>query len=812
MHNRSQRDSNVPKVEAMSGAVCREAERQALLVRLLDAVKQCQIRFGGKKEIAFDSDSRVVCLCAQLEAVLQHGMRKGIYGLSSAIRKVASTHSKVNTVPVFWHFVHEHLHHHDLQHLLSLSAVNTDVGRGRAWLRSALNEHSLEKCLVSMLADRIHLKVFYEDWAFLMDDERASMLPTMAAGLKPIVFAINIDNEDLNGGGRGGTSISDLVRDSTHGVTARLRESAITQGVGSFLREFTTTAVGGNKLSTQNSVSEPVPIVVTTAAGREPEDGKWKLTRLRQRRAPPTIVSFDAEDESDVGAEIQEREQGDGWSQELDTQESVENEGSSLTKDRASLESGEIADNERQEDEDDADEKDEENADDVYGISLEEESEGESQESCRFDVGSSDGLSLIHGAADSAILYPLSPPSMPASEQVDVGSTRERPQAALALELAQRGSGMQHGAYLLSSQKDTSGQSSTEAMSVAELREAVVAMVNLKDELEEQNCSLRSLLDAEMGHSARLRCDHDSLARQLVQDEECHTIRVQTLARENEVLKVQLKKYVGAVQMLKREGNLCGGVLGLGDSEPSPPEHRLSIDVEELAAMYERKLIEVAEMHGELIEFNAKLQRSLCAKDTLIQQMRNELVDLRGPLPGDLSQSSEEPNLSDVDSALVNQRALVNVWIPSVFLRKKATDTHHVYQVYVRVKDEEWNVYRRYTEFRSLHQQLLKRNKNVQAFNFPPKKAIGNKNSQFVEFRRRGLQEYMRLVCNKLLQASPDFAATPTKAALVQILPFFADSVLKQERRRPHRRLPRLPRLPRQPHDTRQPEPQSGDL
>uniref|UniRef100_A0A8C4RB22 Sorting nexin 29 n=1 Tax=Eptatretus burgeri TaxID=7764 RepID=A0A8C4RB22_EPTBU len=615
--------SSTPRahVHRLLGAVCREAERQALLVRLLDAVKQCQIRFGGKKEIAFDSDSRVVCLCAQLEAVLQHGMKKGICGLSSAIRKVTSTHSKVNTVPVFWHFVHEHLRHHDLQHLLSLSAVHTDTGRGRAWLRSSLNEHSLEKCLVSMLADRIHLKMFYEDWAFLMDDERASMLPTMAAGLKPIVFAINIDNEDLNGSGRGGTSISDLVRDSTHGVTTRLRESAITQGVGSFIREFTITGAGGNSVSTPISISEPVPIVITTAAGREAEDGKWKSTRPRQRRAPPTIVSFDAEDESDVGTEIQEREQGDGWSQELDTRD---HEASSLTKDRASLESGEIADNERQEDE--------ENADDVYGISLEQDSGGESQESCRFDVGSNDGLSLLHGAADSSILYPLSPPSEPASEQADEGSIRERPSAALALELAQRGSGTQHGTYLLSSQKDASGQSSTEAMSVEELREAVVAMVNLKDELEEQNRSLRSLLEAEMGHSARLRCDHDSLTRQLVQAEECHTTRVQTLARENEVLKVQLKKYVAAVQMLKREGNLGGGVLGLGESEPSPPEHRLSVDVEELAAMYERKLIEVAEMHGELIEFNEKLQRSLCVKDVLIQQMRNELVDLRGPL------------------------------------------------------------------------------------------------------------------------------------------------------------------------------------
>ncbi|KAH7948732.1 hypothetical protein HPB49_001427 [Dermacentor silvarum] len=39
---------------------------------------------------------------------------------------------------------------------------------------------------------------FYEDTAFLMDQEKSSMLPTMSAGLGAILFAINIDNPDLN--------------------------------------------------------------------------------------------------------------------------------------------------------------------------------------------------------------------------------------------------------------------------------------------------------------------------------------------------------------------------------------------------------------------------------------------------------------------------------------------------------------------------------------------------------------------------------------------------------------------------------------
>lgn len=43
-------------------------------------------------------------------------------------------------------------------------------------------------------------------------------------------------------------------------------------------------------------------------------------------------------------------------------------------------------------------------------------------------------------------------------------------------------------------------------------------------------------------------------------------------------------------------------------------------------------VLQVAEMHGELIEFNERLYRSLMAKDHLIVQMRQELIDLRGPV------------------------------------------------------------------------------------------------------------------------------------------------------------------------------------
>uniref|UniRef100_A0A8C5EXV3 PX domain-containing protein n=1 Tax=Gopherus evgoodei TaxID=1825980 RepID=A0A8C5EXV3_9SAUR len=342
-----------------------------------------------------------------------------------------------------------------------------------------------------------------------------------------------------------------------------------------------------------------------------------------------------------------------------------------------------------------------------------------------------------------------------------------------------------------------------ESMTINELRQAIVAMMNRKDELEEQNRSLRNLLDGEMEHSALLRQEIENLRRKVAEHEERHAAKIQALARENEVLKVQLKKYVGAVQMLKREGQTAEVLPNLWniDGEFTIPEQKQVENNEELANSYERKLIEVAEMHGELIEFNERLHRALMAKEALVSQMRQELIDLRGPVSVCISQSN---------------RALINVWIPSVFLRGKAANAFHVYQVYIRIKDDEWNVYRRYAEFRSLHHKLQNKYHQVRTFNFPPKKAIGNKDAKFVEERRKQLQNYLRNVMNKIIQTVPEFTVSPQKETLIQLMPFFVDiqpvgePVSKSNRSRVATRFPKLSR-----HHQREPrnlEPQSGDL
>ena len=88
---------------------------------------------------------------------------------------------------------------------------------------------------------------------------------------------------------------------------------------------------------------------------------------------------------------------------------------------------------------------------------------------------------------------------------------------------------------------------------------------------------------------------------------------------------------------------------------------------------------QMAELHGELMEFQENLQRQLVSKESYINRLKRELVSLRGPLPEEMSPF---PSSSDrQEDREESKRPLINIWIPSVFEGGKNTDSHHVYQV-----------------------------------------------------------------------------------------------------------------------------------
>ncbi|XP_073447269.1 sorting nexin-29 isoform X3 [Aquarana catesbeiana] len=708
----------------MNGPQNNDLKRQFLMKRLLDAVKQCQIRFGGRKEIASDSDSRVICLCAQFEAVLQHGLKRsrGLTLTAAAIKQAAGFASKTETDPMFWVYVKEILNKHELQRFYSLKTITTDIGRGRAWLRCALNEHSLERYLHMLLGDTNRLSFFYEDWSFLFDEERSSMLPTMAADgkakkerkkKKKVLTIISFDDD-------GDMEDPDLVN-----VSKTLMSS-----------------IESSEKQTDSS-SEVLPHF----------EAQFQLDLHDKENDDSSCVTEEVDYAKLVVKSIAK--------EELDDYDAYEPEIVSWSGDRDK------------------------------SASCEQTPVGSSEHP---QVCCWTPLQVLHD--NSEVLFPVKAAgsySHSDSTLDNLPHGHENESATFAKELAQRETdihfsmeasppvpgptltsillGIPEPDSMIFRSRQHPNNDSHPSCQQGELRQASVILKNRKDELEEQNISLRNLLDSEMEHSSILRLEIDNLRRKVEEQEERHAAKIQALARENEVLKVQLKKYVCAVQMLKKEGH--------NDTIPNPrnidgeiiPEVKPVVDHGELASSYEQKLIEVAEMHGELIEFNERLHRTLLTKEALVLQMRQELIDLRGPVPGDLSQTSEDESLSDFE---ISHRALVNVWIPSVFLRGKSTHAFHVYQIYIRIKDDEWNIYKRYAEFRSLHHKLLSKYPHVKTFYFPPKKAIGNKDAKFVEERRKQLQVYLRNVMNKVIQTMPDFVAKPNKDRLTDIIPFFA--------------------------------------
>ncbi|MBZ3885821.1 Sorting nexin-29 [Sciurus carolinensis] len=492
---------------------------------------------------------RVTCLCAQLEAVLQHGLKRsrGLALTAAAIKQAAGFASKTETEPVFWHYVKEVLNRHELQRFHSLRHITSDAGRGRAWLRCALNEHSLERYLHTLLADHGRLSTFYEDWSFVMDEERSSMLPTMAAGLNSILFAINIDNKDLNGQSKFAPTVSDLLKESTQNVTSLLKES--TQGVSSLLREITASSAVSILIKPEQE-TDPLPVVSKSVSA----DGRCKKERKKKKKVT-NIISFDDEEDEQTPGDAFKKLPGTGESSEENSDRSSVNIMSAFESPFGPNSNGSQSSNSwkvdslslngdlgyqkldvKSIDDEDVDEHE----DDVYGKppgrkcaghlgSPEKPLDGNT---CLSQVHGWSPLQVLHG--DAEVLFPVSGVGAYGPADAPLGSLENgtgpeehilpEPGLRYSVEASSPAQGSPLGGLLPSA-------SVPESMTISELRQAIVAMMNRKDELEEENRSLRNLLDGEMEHSAALRQEVDSLKRKLAEQEERHTVKVQALAR-----------------------------------------------------------------------------------------------------------------------------------------------------------------------------------------------------------------------------------------------------------------------------------------
>ncbi|KAL1444129.1 hypothetical protein MTO96_030029 [Rhipicephalus appendiculatus] len=716
------------------------SDRQILLSRLLDAVKQCQIRFGGRKELATESDSRVVNLCTQFEAVLQHGMKKS-KGLSS-IRQVSEIVKGLNlwnsdSDYVFWHYVRTHLTKHELERYLVLRHVNTDEGRGRAWLRSALNEHALERYMHMLVGDPTHISQFYEDTAFLNGpgEKQHASHHVGRSGIhplegkrkkkrrKPRSNVVSFDDEDDD----------DYTLDSRFLGNHSCFSAPATCVSSPVATEFPAATLQAN-----GDVS-------STAGDTADDEGAATATPARAQADDAQSVESLATSDGNLSDEREPNPRGKPsaaipveraktWSG------STESSGSPRPELPSSVSSSPMS----------------------HGK--------EAGTSCQpssltpiLDLSIGDLIPVCHPAEDGARSAPVESPSAAVTE------------AELSSDMA--------------------------SATPDELKQALLVMTQQIKDVEQENTTLRRMVEQESEVSAKLRADAREAEKQTNERLDKQESRIQTLTRENQLLKHQLKKYIAAVQMLKRDGLAAHEELRnmVGDVEPAIPDAKPHIDHQFEASEYEKKLVQVAEMHGELMEFNERLHRMLLFRECTIRRLREELTDLRGPLPDENQTSDDDLSVTsdyDASSQSASLRPLINLWIPSAFLAGHQSHAFHVYQVYVRIRDDEWNVYRRYSQFYALHKQLCKKNPVVYSFDFPPKKSIGNKDAKVVEERRQRLQRYLRSVLNFLTQTSQELIDSPDRATLVRLLPFFREQDTTHPKVRQARRTAQRLRVP----------------
>lgn len=937
------------------------AERDSLLVRLLDSVKQCQIRFGKKSALsptstataasstalATEAEAQVICLLTNLEAALSHGLRQNLSGSSRPLGGLFSSSdsaasSSSGARPTFWHFIRAFLGPDELVRFDgNNSGVSTDLGRGRAWLRTTINENTLERYFYSLVNDREKIKTHYEPWSFMLDEEKSSVLPSMAAGLKTILFNVSTEGPELDhvpkssaptavsgaqnilnsiplGGIIRDTILSTSLSSSVpNGKGAGFSDAYSSAAYGDGSRDYLepviidevprgnanesesgvagkTSSVSSSSSSYSNSEKISQSVLVTKkSAGKKKKktvanivnlDGNEGASSLqpqpqqplRTQKQPPSTTTTSTltsasrpalrqrlsdppsalvlpvasnegmapaattaslRRDSDLSVENNHCKSsssscemrfvggggcaGDVLSPITPVTSGAPNGLFSTTPTIAISKEKSIADGQ------DGDSSDAVSVKSFGQVSVASSSTSELSTSATFpNINATPSLS-------SALTTTASNSKAPAPSQNSAPTLLSLRDGRLGVEVLRSGSGVS----AFNSDNDSLGTTKVsttellprvdaefETLSAAELRGAIVSIMQSKDELVAALEENQGRLSEARDQIEDLRLENASgrelarkLERKIAEAEVNGDNKSKFLLRENQLLKHQLKKYVGTVQSLQRQKSSADDIDGGGgvnadgvnaviekmslEEEEDGGRRSGSVvsatdgdDVDQIRKSYEQKLIQVSEMHSELMEFNDQLVMQLKQKDRLLEGLRVELEELRGPLPLNYAAENADDTLSlasEVDdivsissSALPNSasscsfRALVNIWIPSAFLQTTNKDTFHVYQVYVRIRDEEWNVYRRYAQFHELHKAKKKMFSDVATIPFPPKKALGNKDEQFVEDRRIKLQQYLRQLLNYLTQCTGyelAHAHPITKERLLQALPFFSD-------------------------------------
>jgi hypothetical protein len=213
--------------------------------------------------------------------------------------------------------------------------------------------------------------------------------------------------------------------------------------------------------------------------------------------------------------------------------------------------------------------------------------------------------------------------SLPKRSNLDL---YKKPASSSVSNMPMSSGGRDRGATTLMATSTTSlGQA--ENLSMQELREVVLTMIQRKEQLEEANKTLKDGLGEEKNRNYGLVEELNMIRMEMNNMKQTGDSRMQNLENENKLLKDQLKKYVSAVQMIRSNNTNnnassssdlsstpSGNGLSLGDggSEVALPpmpalNQNLQRDYSYEAEQYEKKLIQVSFINQNGFFFSCKV-------------------------------------------------------------------------------------------------------------------------------------------------------------------------------------------------------------
>lgn len=166
--------------------------RESIRARLTSSIKDLQAEYGeGNLSGPIETNELTHALMMAIESIFIHGLK----GQPTKAVK-ASSHHRPN--PSFWLFALVFTHKETINSIEKLSAIRTDVGRGRVWIRMALNEGSLCSYLESMSKETVTLRRHYHRHSIFRDPDTMEIFIRYLRGIEIYQFDIALNSGLLN--------------------------------------------------------------------------------------------------------------------------------------------------------------------------------------------------------------------------------------------------------------------------------------------------------------------------------------------------------------------------------------------------------------------------------------------------------------------------------------------------------------------------------------------------------------------------------------------------------------------------------------